>query len=396
MSLDRKAVLLGVLIITILEVSGCSKNSGPDPANANLAPVDQNASQTAPNDQTCANGGAGCTKPLTVAHQPPPPLPQYSQPQCPGENYIWTPGYWAYAEAGYYWVPGVWVLAPYVNALWTPPYWAFDGGSYHWHGGYWGPHIGYYGGINYGFGYAGLGYSGGYWNAGVFFYNRSASNVNVSIVRNVYSHSVTNYTPFNRVSYNGGPGGINRQASAPELAARRESRVAPLPAQVMQERTASVNRAQFATENHGRPTTAASQHPLQTSYRAPAAAPREWQRSEPTRGAPATEARPPAAQPAHGEMRRATPSGSADRRQIEPQRAASPVQQQRSPQARMTPQARPAAPESKPSPFPHGSAPQARPQSGPQQRPAPTPQAHPEGHPTPPQQHKDDRGRGGR
>src|SRR5215472_18925874 len=42
----------------------------------------------------------------------PPALPVYEQPYCPGEGYIWTPGYWAYGPDGYYWVPGTWVLAP--------------------------------------------------------------------------------------------------------------------------------------------------------------------------------------------------------------------------------------------------------------------------------------------
>ena len=42
----------------------------------------------------------------------PPPLPVYSQPVCPGDGYIWTPGYWAYGPDGYYWVPGTWVIAP--------------------------------------------------------------------------------------------------------------------------------------------------------------------------------------------------------------------------------------------------------------------------------------------
>ena len=41
------------------------------------------------------------------ANQPPPPLPVYAQPACPGDGYLWTPGYWNYASAGYYWVPGV-------------------------------------------------------------------------------------------------------------------------------------------------------------------------------------------------------------------------------------------------------------------------------------------------
>ena len=44
----------------------------------------------------------------------PPELPVYEQPICPGEGYIWTPGYWAWddEDGDYYWVPGTWVLAP--------------------------------------------------------------------------------------------------------------------------------------------------------------------------------------------------------------------------------------------------------------------------------------------
>src|SRR6201997_4575615 len=93
----------------------------------------------------------------------PPALPVYVQPPCPTEGYIWTPGYWAYGAAGYYWVPGVWVAPPRVGVLWTPGYWGFGGGLYAWHPGYWGPHVGFYGGINYGFGYFGAGFAGGVW-----------------------------------------------------------------------------------------------------------------------------------------------------------------------------------------------------------------------------------------
>ena len=55
----------------------------------------------------------------------PPELPVYEQPLCPGEGYIWTPGYWAWDpdDGDYYWVPGTWVLAPEVGFLWTPGYW---------------------------------------------------------------------------------------------------------------------------------------------------------------------------------------------------------------------------------------------------------------------------------
>src|ERR1700689_3925133 len=107
----------------------------------------------------------------------PPILPVYAQPICPEPGYIWTPGYWGYGSDGYYWVPGTWVMAPEVGFLWTPGYWGWGGGLYAWHGGYWGPHVGFYGGVNYGFGYGGVGFAGGAWNHGVFAYNRAYSNV---------------------------------------------------------------------------------------------------------------------------------------------------------------------------------------------------------------------------
>ena len=53
----------------------------------------------------------------------PPALPVYTQPLCPGDGYLWTPGYWAYGQDGYYWVPGVWVQPPSGGVLRTPGYW---------------------------------------------------------------------------------------------------------------------------------------------------------------------------------------------------------------------------------------------------------------------------------
>jgi hypothetical protein len=74
-----------------------------------------------------------------------------------------------------------------------------------WDAGYWAPDVGFYGGINYGFGYFGVGYLGGYWSNGAF-YNRSVNNISVNIT-NVYNKTVINNTTINRVSYNGGYGG---------------------------------------------------------------------------------------------------------------------------------------------------------------------------------------------
>jgi hypothetical protein len=36
----------------------------------------------------------------------PPALPIYDQPICPGDGFLWIPGYWAYdPDYGYYWIP---------------------------------------------------------------------------------------------------------------------------------------------------------------------------------------------------------------------------------------------------------------------------------------------------
>src|ERR1700719_410627 len=117
----------------------------------------------------------------------PPELPVYEQPPIPGDGYIWTPGYWAWSEDDYYWVPGTWVLVPQPGFLWTPGYWGFVGAAYIWHAGYWGPHIGFYGGVNYGYGYGGRGYEGGYWDRGRLYYNRSMVNIGSTRINNVYN-----------------------------------------------------------------------------------------------------------------------------------------------------------------------------------------------------------------
>src|SRR5262249_47384317 len=121
--------------LAALGIVGCSKTqsvsaASPQDANGNLAPVGdynpppqpyaaQPAYQQYPPpwnvpvyddagyDQTYAYDDAGDDGgPVVYASQPPPPLPVYTQPPCPGDDYIWTPGYWAWADTGYYWVPG--------------------------------------------------------------------------------------------------------------------------------------------------------------------------------------------------------------------------------------------------------------------------------------------------
>jgi Skp family chaperone for outer membrane proteins len=202
---------------------------------------------------------AGVSVSITIA---PPPLPVYEQPVCPGDGYIWTPGYWAWDDdsGDYYWVPGTWVMAPEVGFFWTPAYWGWDGGSYVFYQGYWGPQIGFYGGINYGFGYFGTGYEGGRWDNGHFFYNQSVNNVNVTVVHNVYNTRVTE-TNTSHVSFNGGNGGINARPTAQEEAAAHAQHVGPVAAQVQHVQAARTNTQLRASANHGRPPVAATVKP---------------------------------------------------------------------------------------------------------------------------------------
>jgi WXXGXW repeat (2 copies) len=195
-------------------------------------------------------------------HVGPPALPVYAQPVCPGVGYMWTPGYWAYGAAGYFWVPGTWLLAPSVGLLWTPGYWGWGGGGYLWHAGYWGPHVGFYGGINYGYGYLGTGFYGGEWRGGAYHYNTAVTNVNTTIVHNTYNTTVVNNnTTVNRVSYNGGTGGVMARPTAIEMSAERERHIPATSLQAEHEHAASSNRALWASENHGSPSVAATARP---------------------------------------------------------------------------------------------------------------------------------------
>lgn len=191
----------------------------------------------------------------------PPPLPVYVQPPIPAPGYLWVPGYWAYDDdGGYYWVPGTWVLPPFAGALWTPAWWGWDDGVYVFHTGYWGPRVGFYGGINYGFGYTGVGYAGGYWDRDRFYYNRSVNHITTNIT-NVYNKTVINNVTVNRISYNGGPGGTAARATQQELQAARMQRSGPIAAQRQQMTQAAQNRDLRAQFNHGAPAIAATPRP---------------------------------------------------------------------------------------------------------------------------------------
>lgn len=253
-------------------------DQGPDPAAVNEAPSGPSYTTQAPpppeqagaSDQAPGQGpddSGYADQPTETADQPPPPLPDYQQPPAPGDDYIWTPGYWAWGPAGYYWVPGAWVEPPYMNALWTPGYWGFYGGRYSFYPGHWGLHIGFYGGINYGFGYVGLGYEGGYWRANHFYYNRVYNNINVHVVHNVYSYRANVHvgnTP--RASYRGGPGGMQARPRPSEASAWHEPTAPRMNSQTQHAQSYQSNHGQSYTENHGKPASPVINRPLPADH----------------------------------------------------------------------------------------------------------------------------------
>ena len=152
-------------------------------------------------------------------------------------------------------------MAPQVGFLWTPGYWGWGNGGYAFNEGYWGPHVGFYGGINYGYGYTGEGYQGGRWDNGQFAYNRSVNNVNVTNIHNTYNTTVINNTTVNRVSYNGGNGGLTARPNSEQEAAAHEKHIAPVAVQTQHAQAARANPQQRASVNQGKPAIAATPKP---------------------------------------------------------------------------------------------------------------------------------------
>jgi hypothetical protein len=79
--------------------------------------------------------------------------------------------------------------------------------------------------------------------------------VNTTVVHNTYVNKtvIVNNTTVNRVSYNGGPGGVAARPTVEERRYSNEAHVQPTATQVSHQQTASLNRANFASENHGHP-----------------------------------------------------------------------------------------------------------------------------------------------
>jgi hypothetical protein len=151
-----------------------------------------NAERDAPppaNLNSSANFNSSSSDTVSSA-TPPPPLPDEDQPPLPQDGSLWTPGYWYLRGQRYFWTPGAWVRPPQSGLLWTPAYWGFTGGFYVFHPGSWGPTVGFYGGVNYGYGYFGNGYTGGHWIGNSFAYNTAVTHVNPAVLNHSYAESV--------------------------------------------------------------------------------------------------------------------------------------------------------------------------------------------------------------
>jgi hypothetical protein len=343
---------------------------------------------------TPAQAGISIGIGITVSSAPP-ALPVYEQPPMPAVGYIWVPGYWAYADDGYYWVPGTWVEPPYTGALWTPGYWGWANNVYVYHEGYWGTQVGFYGGINYGYGYTGDGYVGGHWGPGGFYYNRDVNQFGSVHVTNVYNQTVVNNVTVNNVSYNGGQGGVRAQPTPQQQAFAQQQHTPPVAAQQQHVTMARQNPALRAANNHGNPTIAATSRPSNFSgagvvaaHGAPAAAehagaPTNNTAMRSTGFAPHPEAAHPNPTPTNPTP---APAEHPAEHVAEPARAPTQAPENREAADHEAPAPHPATPESHPAPVVHHAAPEEHApvqHAAPEER-APVEHAPPAPHPVAP------------
>lgn len=187
-----------------------------------------NAERDAPSTENSNSSSSSAVKSGT----PPPPLPEEDQPTLVQDGYLWTPGYWYWRDLRYIWISGVWARPPQVGFLWTPAYWDRAGTVYVFHPGHWGSTVGFYGGMNYGFGYVGNGYSGGHWIGDSFAYNSTVNHVDPTVAHHTYVESVPDQ------GVRGGPGYASTIHPGSDAPAMRPHQ--PVPRAVAKPTTAAV------------------------------------------------------------------------------------------------------------------------------------------------------------
>lgn len=218
--------------------------------------------------KTPANSDSGSVASVSSATAPP-PLPEEDQPALSDEGSLWTPGYWYWRNQGYVWIPGVWARPPRVGVLWTPGYWSMAGAVYVFHPGYWGPTVGFYGGVNYGYGYFGSGYTGGHWIGRSFAYNSAVNHVNPNIAHHIYAESAPSQTSRGVLSYSARPRnnssdsthavsqprspGVAVNKRANESAADRAGETTPVPTKVDKSAASTAVKSSRVTPNRATP-----------------------------------------------------------------------------------------------------------------------------------------------
>jgi len=323
----------------------------------------------------------------------PPPLPVYEQPPCPEPGLMWTPGYWAFDQdqASYYWIPGAWVPAPSPGLLWTPGYWGWEHGRFFFHQGYWGRHVGYYGGVNYGFGYGGIGFAGGEWRGDRFHYNTSIMHVDRRFIHETFEDRDRVERGFterdNHIAFSGGPGGIRHDPRPEERFAEHEQHMDRSPFQFSHEQRAHADRDSFFNRNGGHPAHPFADRPLGSESRPMPMNDRDRPAHDDDRGRPGHDNwnEPGHARPDHESRPAPSPdwNRSSHDDRITPSRQQPPAQQ--APNSRPAPYSQPDAGRNNPG---HGGgAPPA--QSRPAQPSQPAPASHPApaAHPAPPASH---------
>src|SRR5271163_1869064 len=133
--------------------------------------------------------------------------------------------------------------------------------AFFFHQGYWGPHVGFYGGINYGFGYGGVGYKGGRQGNGHFSYNPFVNRVNTPVIHNTYNTTIVNNVTVNHVSYSGGEGGVEARPTPQETSYANQHHIPPVAAQTQHVEEARGNPELRASANKGVPPIAATAKP---------------------------------------------------------------------------------------------------------------------------------------
>jgi hypothetical protein len=261
-----RTAALASACLAALSLAACNKGGPAQGATQNGAYVASNATNAAEPVSDQSQPASDQSLPPSseyqaVAQSAPPPLPTYDQPPIPGPGYVWTPGYWDWSDdAGdYYWVPGTWVQPPQSGVLWTPGYWRYYNGHYLYSDGYWGPQVGFYGGVDYGYGYGGNGYDGGRWQGNQFYYNSQANNLGAARIAATYSQAIAESAI--RVSFNGGPGGLRVAPVQADFVAAQARHAPPTSDQRDQARMASAQPQLRASVNRGAPPIAATARP---------------------------------------------------------------------------------------------------------------------------------------